>query len=63
MDRRILIRMPTGRLVLTVAELQQLFSKSPELLQIGLLRAKHEAKKPKNQGRRRKREDASDADY
>ena len=50
MDRRIVVRMPTGRLVLTVAELQRLFNKSPELLQIGLLRAKHEAKKPKNQG-------------
>ena len=62
MDRRIVVRMPTGRLMLTVAELQQLFSKSPELLQIGLLRAKHEAKKPKNQGRRQLREDASDAD-
>ena len=63
MDRRILIRMPTGRVALTLPELQRLFSKSPEILQIGLLRAKHEAKKPKNQGRRRKREDASDADY
>ena len=47
--------MPTGRLVLTVAELQQLFSKSPEILQIELLRAKHEAKKPKNQGFRQAR--------
>ena len=62
MDRRIVVRMPTGRVALTVAELQRLFSKSPELLQIGLLRAKHEAKKPKNQGRRQLREDASDAD-
>ena len=62
MDRRILIRLPTGRLVLTVAELQRLFSKSPELLQIGLLRAKHEAKRPKNQGRRQTREGDSDAD-
>ena len=62
MDRRIVVRMPTGRLVLTVAELQQLFSKSPELLQIGLLRAKHEAKRTKNQGRRQTREGDSDAD-
>ncbi len=63
MDRRIVVRMPTGRLVLTAAELQRLFSKSPEILQIGLLRAKHEAKRPKNQGRKQFREDASDADY
>ena len=62
MDRRIVVRMPTGRLVLTVAELQRLFSKSPELLQIGLLRAKHEAKKPKNQGRKQLREDDANAD-
>ena len=62
MDRRILIRMPTGRVALTLPELQRLFSKSPEILQIGLLRAKHEAKKPKNQGRRQTREGDSDAD-
>ena len=62
MDRRIVVRMPTGRLVLTVAELQRLFSKSPELLQIGLLRAKHEAKRLKNQGRRQMRDGENDAD-
>ena len=55
MDRRILIRMPTVRVALTLPELQQLFSKSPEILQIELLRAKHEAKKPKNQGFRQAR--------
>ena len=62
MDRRIVVRMPTGRLVLTVAELQRLFSKSPELLQIGLLRAKHEAKRPKNQGRKQMGDGENDAD-
>ena len=62
MDRRILIRMPTGRVALTLPELQRLFSKRPEILQIGLLRAKHEAKKPKNQGFRQTREGDSDAD-
>ena len=62
MDRRIVVRMPTARLVLTVAELQRLFSKSPEILQIGLLRAKHEAKRQKNKGFRQAMKGESDAD-
>lgn len=62
MDRRIVVRMPSCRILLTAAELQRLFSKSPELLQIGLLRAKHEAKKPKNQGRKQMGDGENDAD-
>ena len=62
MDRRILIRMPTGRVLLTEPELQRLFSQHPELLQIGLLRAKHEAKRPENQGRGRMKGGGKDAD-
>ena len=62
MDRRIVIRMPIGRVALTAAELQRLFATNLELLQIGLLRAKHEAKRPKKQGRGRVKEGESRAD-